>query len=465
MVEHRFLVPLVPFAVALAAAGLDAALDVADRSPRKVGLARGAVGAAAAAAALLYGFVNARASVERRASGYAGAVTMDSVRETYAHMFDAPVKELGLSRPLVALPDIGATTFDLRMTILDIAALADAQIAHAQVAEELELYVFEERRPDLLHAHGDWARAIASTKRFQSDYVVFSATENSLEAVRKDLFVDRHPGAMRAPLAGDIELVGLEAPSAVEPDVRLPLDLFLSSREDAPAPVELRVRLVRPDDTVASEIQVPCGPSFFPPARWARGERVRQRSSLPATTASGPLVLQVLARSPGEKEYAVRFERRVLVDRDAAREFARERQASARSLADAGEVESMHRVLDTAEAAAPTAASWISVRAACEASAARAIAERSEALRTRGPLEWLLGSIRRADRLGAARTAPELRELAVRLGELGAAERDPIRAYLWHRASWYANPQGGTAQRRLSEARRRLFGPPRDEPR
>ena len=82
-------------------------------------------------------------------------------------------------------------------------------------------------------------------------------------------------------------LVGIEAPGAAEPGGTILVDLFLSGREEAPAPIELMLRLVAPDGGVVSAVQAASGPSFFPPPRWMRDERVRQRMSVPAGGASG----------------------------------------------------------------------------------------------------------------------------------------------------------------------------------
>jgi hypothetical protein len=464
MVEHRFLVPFVPFAVALSVAGLDALLDVAGRlggSTRKVQFAL--VGAAALLS-VLYIAVNVRASVARRSSRYAATASMDEVRAMYGKLFEAPVGQLGLRDPLFAIPDIGATSFDLHMHILDIGGLADANIAHAGgEPEQLELYLFDERRPDLIHAHGVWLlySQLRSLSGLSRDYVMLDSRrgpaleDNSLEAVRKDLFLDPLPSGWAAtPLAGDVALVGIEGPEAVERNTALPFDVFLTSTKPGPSPVEISINVVRPDGTVAVAQQVPCGPSFYPCRDWAAGERVRERVVVTLGHESGPLALQILARE-GTSEWRVRFSRTLVVDSGSANAYARQQQAIARFQAASADIAGMEHALDLAEAAAPALTKWDAERAACRVAAAHGSAERAKACIAVGDWGCADKVLKGTDRLGGARAASlELRDLAPRILTAAKKEDDPTLAYLMYRAAWFANPQDATAQRGLIEARR-----------
>jgi hypothetical protein len=463
MVEHRFLTTFVPFAVALAATGLDTVLDMVDRLRGRLQFVRIATAGTAIMLSVYYAVVNVRASSELRSSHYATAVSMGQVHAVYEHMFDAPIKELGLHQPLVAIPDLGATSFELRMRILDIAGLADANIAHAdRDPAQLDLYIFDEKRPDLIHAHGWWiCYAQLPCLPGLSDYLVLSVrrgqtlADSGFEAVRKDLFIDNlPPGAKTTPLAGDIALVGIDGPDAVERNTVLPLDIYLTSTKTSPSSVELMIHLVRLDGTVTSTQQVSCGPSFYPCSQWTGSQRVRQRAELEAGSESGPRLVQLLARQDGG-EWSVRFSRTLAVDSQLAREYAQKQVAIARQCADAANITGMERSLDLAEAAVPATGQWDSERYACAMAAARGIAGRAQVCFAVGEWEDGLQALRGADRLGGARSASsELRTLAARLLVSAAAERDPSLAYFMYRASWFANPQDAKSQRWLIKARR-----------
>lgn len=461
MVEHRFLVPFVPFAVALAAAGVDAALDLA-RGGRGEPRVRLAVAAVATAASAYYLAVNARASVALRSGGYAATVSVGEVRRAYERKFEVPVKELGLRDPLIALPDLGATTFELRMRTVDLGGLADAHLAHLGDHARLNLYLFDERRPDLVHAHGYWL-AVLQLPFLPGirDYVLFAARrgpEDGFDVVRRDLFLGRlQAGVATTPLAGDVVLADLEGPDAAEPGAILPFDLHLGSEKAGPAPIEISLEVARADGTVVAAQPVACGPSFYGCAGWAAGERVRQRVNVAAGDASGGLVVRVRARGAGERDWRVRFSRPLIVDAGAAVEYARSQRATARLRAAAGDVAGMERALELGEAAAPGLGDWGAERAACRTVAARGIAGRAESCLATADWPCALDVLRGGDRIGGARTAsPELRDLAARLLAVAKGERDPTRAYLAYRASWFANPQDPSAQRGLIEARAAL---------
>lgn len=465
MVEHRFLVPFVAFAVCLAAAFLDALLDMASRW--KGERAQLAALGLAVVAALHFLVANLGASARLRASGYAGTVSVEWVRESYASTLDGPVKALGLRRPLVALPDLGATSYFLRLRLLDLGGLADATMAHAHHdLSELQLYLFDERRPDLIHAHGPWIRyaKLDRLPGLDEDYVMVAGQqgttpdEDSFDAVRRDVFVDRlPPGAATTPLAGGVALAMLDGPEAAAPGASLPFDVYLTAPEPRGGAIELMLDGVRADGSVAFSRRLPCGPPYYRPERWKAGERVRTRVDVPVGPERGALTIRILARAAASDEWQVRSSRPLTIDQNAAEDHASVLLASARRSAASGNVLAMERALELVEAAAPGPERWSAARAMVEAEAARAIAAKAEVCL--GAEDWpcVHEALRQADRLGGVRTAsPELRMLASRLLAEAEREHDPRRAYLLFRASWFANPQLANVQRGLIEARRAL---------
>jgi hypothetical protein len=383
---------------------------------------------------------------------------MDEVRQWYAHMFDAPIAELGLSRPMIALPDLGATTFDLGIDVVDIAGLADANIAHANTIPELELYYVFERRPDLLHAHKGWAYAFPHMQTLLNDYLPIDTPDGSFEAVRRDLFVERAVDGRLSLLAGDVALAGFSGPTAAEPGGVLLFDLYLAPVRQHPDPVHLELRVLRADGSIMRVQHVACGPSFYPPMGWASGERVRERVAVPAGDVPGVYTIQLLASAREEEAPHVAVSREVAIEAAAARQFAAGRLREAQLLAQAGRVNELSRELDVAAAAAPTSARWESQRAGYLSVSARAIALRASQCVDRR--EWMcaLDTLRLADRIGAARTdSTELHALGARLLAYSSRERDTPAAYALSRGAWFANPQDPIAQRTLIEKRTAIF--------
>jgi hypothetical protein len=454
MVEHRFVAPAVPFLVVLAAAGLDAAAGVLERWGRGSRLPARSAAAVALAAAVVFVAANVRAGAALRSSGYAGAVTMREVGRSYETAFETPRRELGLRDPLVLLPDIGATTFDLRMRIVDLAGLADVHVAHTVRRQDLHVYLFDERRPELVHGHGVFGDRIAGMPLLARDYVLLTQGPGKadFDLVRRDAFVDPlPPGSATVPLGGGVALAEIDAPAAAVPGATLLVDVYLAATETSATGTPLELQVLSPDGAVVAAAPTPSGPSFHPPARWSAGDRVRQRVSFALPPAAGgALALRLVAAGGGAAPAQP-----LIVDAQAASAYAADRLAAARSLAAAGDVRGMERALELAEAAAPAAAAWPAERAACAAGAARAIARIADGCLSSGDWGCALDALRAADRLGAARTAsPELRGLGARLRDRGLAEAEPVARYVLLRASWAANPQDPVAQRELVVARR-----------
>jgi len=73
----------------------------------------------------------------------------------FARTLQQETRQLGMLRPLVALPDLGGLSLVLREAeIIDVAGLADYAVAHAPGREAIGDYLLSEGLPSFLDVHG-----------------------------------------------------------------------------------------------------------------------------------------------------------------------------------------------------------------------------------------------------------------------------------------------------------------------
>jgi hypothetical protein len=104
----------------------------------------------------------------------APTVPMCVVAERYGQIFDRYAEMLGVEHGTLLLPDIGGAALAGRLTIVDLAGLADYTIAELRGEADdkgLRDHVFETVRPTFIHTHEQWGGGIPRDRRLARDYV------------------------------------------------------------------------------------------------------------------------------------------------------------------------------------------------------------------------------------------------------------------------------------------------------
>lgn len=161
-------------------------------------LARGTVRRrAVVAVALIAAILPSAASFTTTADQFRASPTvpMCLVAETFGRGYNGLADVLGLERATVVLPDIGGTALASRLTVVDLAGLAEPRLAEMWGAADMagvRDYVFDRVRPAFLHSHGAWSLAtgIADDPRLAADYYVISADAVAQDWVRRDVVPD-----------------------------------------------------------------------------------------------------------------------------------------------------------------------------------------------------------------------------------------------------------------------------------
>ncbi|MEU0883085.1 hypothetical protein ABZ345_31130 [Lentzea sp. NPDC005914] len=122
-------------------------------------------------------------------------VPMCLVTETFGRGYNGLADILGVERATLALPDVGGTALASRLTVVDLAGLAEPRLADLWGAKDmagLRDYVFDRARPTFLHSHGFWSQTtgIADDPRLAADYYVISAGPVAQDWVRRDAVPD-----------------------------------------------------------------------------------------------------------------------------------------------------------------------------------------------------------------------------------------------------------------------------------
>ena len=103
---------------------------------------------------------------------------------------------LGISNPLLLVPDIGAVVYYGGFRVLDIARLADPLLAQEKDLMVRESYIFVERRPDFMWVHGTWAKRPELSRKNLKRYgytplrrsAYFKLRRGGASYIRNDLF-------------------------------------------------------------------------------------------------------------------------------------------------------------------------------------------------------------------------------------------------------------------------------------
>lgn len=122
-------------------------------------------------------------------------VPMCVVAEAFGRGYNGLADVLDVERATVALPDIGGTALASRLTVVDLAGLAEPRLADLWGAHDMagvRDYVLDRVRPTFLHSHGAWSQAtgIADDPRLAADYHVISAGPVAEDWVRRDAVPD-----------------------------------------------------------------------------------------------------------------------------------------------------------------------------------------------------------------------------------------------------------------------------------
>jgi hypothetical protein len=182
MGELRFTTPCWPVAVLATAISVEAVFGWTSVRGRAV------LAACTVAACVLTG-ITWQQHIERFSRG--PTVAMCGVVDR-ARTYDVYAQVLGVRNASVLLPDIGGTALASRLRVIDIAGLADRDIARFWAARDmagLRDHVFTELRPTMIHLHGGWAArtGLLADPRAKSDYtVVHEYSPTSADLVRID---------------------------------------------------------------------------------------------------------------------------------------------------------------------------------------------------------------------------------------------------------------------------------------
>jgi hypothetical protein len=428
-----------------------------------------------------------------------------SVRDVYRRVQYMEMVQQRLHIPHVTLLDVdmGAHLWYSGWRIGDVAGLIDIPMGHHQTfpKEFVREYVFDELKPDFLHAHGSWARRhkILTLPEYKDGYLEIPGYPTGGKAFHMGNHVARRhftvpaydgPDGRRIPFEGSITLEGWELPS---PEVPRGSSFHLrtwwtADREDG---FRILVFLADSGGRLATVREVSPGYDWLKPADWREGEVVTTRHDvdLPDSlepgayrvglllldTASGAVIPElppnavledppvappsapapaappaagVSAFATGEVLLDARVE---IVNREAATSEAEADLDTALDEAEAGRCEAAIAAWQRADLHVPRNIAWHErsrdlVEAAVAGCYARLATQPSD------PFEQvrLVALGRRWDP-----DAPVLEELGRPLGRRLMAEGDRLRAQAEWESAWRTYTAAVAADPRLSWARRR----------
>jgi hypothetical protein len=462
--SFRFLTPLIPLLGLLIAHGAQRALDLASpRSPAPY-LALGLL----ALAAFVF---NARTTAELLRRDDDRLVGMQS-RIERGLRFRSFADALGLRDASYLEPDIGGTSLVSGLRIVDLARLADIHLARYQYEPAtFRQYIFEERRPDFVHTHGNWTRdsGLTAFPEFWVDYVPISAYVDRFgingDFVRKDLFVvDAVPASARWSEAafGELVLLGfrLEQP-ATAPGQRVAFTWYwrctpLCGRDEQ---LSLALR-----DEQGREVAAWRGPpvsGWYPTGHWLRGEIVRDTRALELPAAMPPGVYRLVAGAGAEHRGVVVGE--LVVDGERAVTLAGERATAAEEHARRGDWERAAEELRVAARLAPELPEYGAALERAEAELRRWLLARAREELGAGRLDEAERLIRRAREVGTPVNGSEegrlLGDVLFDRGEAAYARRDYREAYRAFLLALEADPANVWARHRLEDSRALLATP------
>jgi hypothetical protein len=117
------------------------------------------------------------------------------VAERYGRMVNQYADILGLGQASVLAPDLGGLAMTTRLSVVDMAGLADARIAKYTGADDkagMRDYIFDDVKPTFIVSHGVWneGTGVALDPRIQRDYHEIYRHDEASDWVRKDAVSD-----------------------------------------------------------------------------------------------------------------------------------------------------------------------------------------------------------------------------------------------------------------------------------
>lgn len=283
MIHSRFFTTFTPLLVLMCLIGLDRLVPRLRAVDLKTVLTRVVV----LTCVPLFVCVNVALALLADRSGYPLWTTASQMSARYRDL-RASGQRVGLVDPLLLIPDIGAPAYRDGDRIIDALGLSDSQTArNLGAALPLQLYLFGERKPDLVRLH--WPHDVRSVPLFKMpmfarDYVEIPTIQDQGQPhawIRRD-DLTMSTWSARTPLtsSGGVALLGAST-AAIEPGTESAVDI-LWRRDGLPgAATAFRVTLHTDEGDTAMKVQDDFGYGWLPPSRWRSGEVVRAHLKLP----------------------------------------------------------------------------------------------------------------------------------------------------------------------------------------
>jgi hypothetical protein len=311
MVNFRFVYPFLPFQTALLVLAADQLWSwITRKSTTPLWLRFTAL-----ALAVWFGFgvarfawANLRLAERQLACGYTVPLaetrcldgkmywTMDEVDQKYREL-KGFADQLGLVDPIFMIPDIGATSYVQKLRILDLAGLADYQLARLREGSLLKQYIFQEQLPDFIHTHGAWTRRtdLTAFSAFRENYLPVEMGQDASGItqgtfVRKDLLVipltNFISDSTLCVLASSLLLVSPEkdAKQGIHPSG---VDSYWLAKQPQQQDWYLQALLLNPSGEQISEQIEELGYGWRPTSQWQPSELFRQHLRLPENLPAG----------------------------------------------------------------------------------------------------------------------------------------------------------------------------------
>jgi hypothetical protein len=339
MLNYRFLYPFLPFAVALLVLAADQLWTwiydfwQARRSERSTFNVQRSTFIAGLILTVWFGFAvarfawaNLRLTERQLTCGYAPMAetrcldgkmywSMGEVNQKYSELQSYAAK-IGLEDPLYMIPDIGATSYLQNKRILDLAGLADYQLARIREGSLLKQYVFQEQRPDFIMTYGVWTRRtdLTTFTAFRENYlpVEQGTDENGLTHgtfVRKDLIVQSEgvtpstemPDLIK--MAPGLSLEQIQTSHGEYPGQGLAFNLIWLVDSPQVFDWNQHIRLVNQAGEVVYESIDPLGYGWYPTSHWQTGEEIRQHLTITSYVPEGDYTMEItLSVDPNQND-------------------------------------------------------------------------------------------------------------------------------------------------------------------
>ena len=334
MVNYRFVYPFLPFEIALLVLAADQLWTWMFEPQNRTLWKR----IAAVTLAVWFGFgvarfawANLRLTERQLACGYNTPMaetrcldgkmywSMAEVDQKYTEL-QGYAKQVGLSDPLYMIPDIGATSYQRNLRILDMAGLGDYQLARIHDGALLKQYLFQERRPDFILTYGQWTRRtdLTSFSAFRDNYLPIEQgkDQNGLEHgtyIRKDLLISPGSNLLPAPdpehesgsilpnrckFSPGLSLVNIFATPAhptggILADETRSIETFWLVNQSQTQDWNLTLKLLNNSGAMVDEQTQPLGYGWYPTSAWQPDEIFRQHLRLPDNLPDGDYIVEL----------------------------------------------------------------------------------------------------------------------------------------------------------------------------